>query len=84
MGLHSVVLSTAGNGGSSIETPARLVTDARLQAVARAARFYGTELDPAEFPWSRGEAAPSAESLAAWAHESGLWSRARHRMQPAG
>jgi ATP-binding cassette subfamily B protein len=91
MGPHSVALSVTGGGIAATEVRAPLraggaLTDPRLQAVARAARFYGTELDPAEFPRARGEAIPSAGALAAWARDAGLWARAvdlrwRHLMR---
>ncbi|HEY6258732.1 MAG TPA: peptidase domain-containing ABC transporter [Xanthobacteraceae bacterium] len=97
MGPQSVALFV-GDGGDSGDARAaspdptkQAAINPRLQAVVRAARFYGTELDPAEFSGARGESIPSAASLAAWAQESGLWSQAvrlrwRHlmRLQDAG
>ncbi len=63
----------------------------RLQAVIMAARYYGLELDPAEFRNTDNSADPSAASLSAWAQNTGMWSRAvrlrwRHllRFQDAG
>jgi len=56
--------------------------DPRIQAVVGAARFYGQELDPADFRPTRGEAIPSAASLSVWAQESGLWSRAARLRWP--
>ena len=50
--------------------------EARLQALIVAARFYGMELDPGEYPRSKGETVPSAASLSAWAQSSGMWARA--------
>src|SRR5260370_8567260 len=92
MGPQSVALSVAGVGGSTGGTraaspgPDKAAVDPRIQAVVRAARFYGAELDPVEFSCALGETVPSAASLAAWAQESGLWSRAvrlrwRHLMR---
>jgi ATP-binding cassette subfamily B protein len=48
----------------------------RLQAVVMAARYYGMELDPAEFRNVEAAAVPSAASLSAWASNAGMWSRA--------
>ena len=48
----------------------------RLQAVIVAGRFYGMELDPAEFDAQTGEAEPSAAALSAWAQSAGMWARA--------
>jgi ATP-binding cassette, subfamily B, bacterial HlyB/CyaB len=92
MGSQSVALFVAGAGGDTGEArgastcPNESAVDPRIQAVVRAARFYGIELDPAEFRCARGEAIPSAASLSAWTQESGLWSRAvrlrwRHLMR---
>jgi ATP-binding cassette, subfamily B, bacterial HlyB/CyaB len=48
----------------------------RLQAVVMAARYFGMELDPADFRNVEAAAVPSAASLAAWANNAGMWSRA--------
>ncbi len=48
----------------------------RLQAVIVAGRFYGMELDPAEFDTQTNEAEPSAAALSAWAQSAGMWARA--------
>ncbi len=48
----------------------------RLRAVIQAGRYYGMELDPAEFRNVEQADAPTAASLAAWIRESGMWSRA--------
>ncbi|MGH7156089.1 MAG: peptidase domain-containing ABC transporter, partial [Acetobacteraceae bacterium] len=73
--------STAGGGARGAGGPVPGGGDnggpqSRLQAVILAARYYGMELDPAEYRNSDGEAAPSAASLSAWAQNSGMWSRA--------
>jgi ABC-type bacteriocin/lantibiotic exporter with double-glycine peptidase domain len=52
------------------------VIDPRVQALVTAARFYGMELDPADFRSVRDQPIASAASLSAWARASGLWSRA--------
>jgi subfamily B ATP-binding cassette protein HlyB/CyaB len=54
----------------------RPVADPRIQAIVTAARYYGVELDPANFSSSAGGAAPCAVSLCVWARENGLWSEA--------
>jgi subfamily B ATP-binding cassette protein HlyB/CyaB len=51
-------------------------SDPRVQAVILAARFYGMELDGAEFRRAPGDTAASAAALSVWAQESGLWARA--------
>jgi subfamily B ATP-binding cassette protein HlyB/CyaB len=48
----------------------------RLQAVIVAARFYGMELDPSEFPLMPGDYMPSAVSLSAGLQNAGMWARA--------
>ena len=47
----------------------------RLQAVIQAGRYYGMELDPADFR-NVGQVVPTSSSLVAWIRESGMWSRA--------
>jgi subfamily B ATP-binding cassette protein HlyB/CyaB len=98
MGPQSVAPFVADGGhdggerrAASLGPAAKAAGDPRLQALVRAARVHGTELDPADFSWAQGEQTPSAASLAAWAQESGLWSQAvrlrwRHlmRLQDSG
>jgi ATP-binding cassette, subfamily B, bacterial HlyB/CyaB len=72
----SFVAGVGGDTSASTDSPASGAIDPRVQAMVRAARFYGTELDPADFHCGRGEAMASAASLSAWARESGLWSHA--------
>jgi hypothetical protein len=48
----------------------------RLLAVIVAARFYGMELDPGDFPRMPGEHMPSAAALAVWLRNVGMWARA--------
>jgi subfamily B ATP-binding cassette protein HlyB/CyaB len=45
----------------------------RLLAVIVAARFYGMELDPGDFPRMPGEHMPSAAALAVWLRNVGMW-----------
>jgi subfamily B ATP-binding cassette protein HlyB/CyaB len=69
--------ATGTNAGRSVEMLPRShpsAVDSQVQAVVTAARFYGIEIDPAEFPKQYGRA--SAASLSGWAQDSGLWSRA--------
>jgi ATP-binding cassette subfamily B protein len=47
----------------------------RLQAMIRAARYHGVELDPNEFH-HQDRGAPSAAALSLWAQNANLWSRA--------
>ena len=59
--------------GASRETPVH----PRLLAMVHAGRYHGMELDPNEFRASSpGETAPTAISLATWAQNAGMWSRA--------
>jgi subfamily B ATP-binding cassette protein HlyB/CyaB len=89
---QSVALFVADAGNDTGEAraasicPDETAVDPRMRAVARAARFYGIELDPTELRCARGEAIPSAASLSVWVQGSGLWSRAvrmrwRHLMR---
>src|SRR4051812_5015769 len=48
----------------------------RLLAVMTAARYYGLELDPADFRLGDGEAVPTAAALSKWAQNAALWARA--------
>ncbi len=50
--------------------------DPRLLAMIVAGRYYGSELDPAEFRLDAGETAPNPAALAVWARNGGLWARA--------
>jgi len=90
MGAKPAVPLVASGGAETNMTrsaPAkRAAIDQRLKAMVRVACFHGRELDPKELACARGETVPSAASLAAWAQESGLWSRAvrlrwRHLMR---
>lgn len=61
----------------------------RLMAMMMAARYFGLELDPAEFRNAPGETVPGPAALADWAKNSGMWSRAlrlqwRHLMNLTG
>ncbi|MBV1833836.1 peptidase domain-containing ABC transporter [Novacetimonas pomaceti] len=47
----------------------------RLQAVARAAKFHGTDLDPRDYRAEPGEDVPSVAALARWLEENGLDAR---------
>jgi subfamily B ATP-binding cassette protein HlyB/CyaB len=51
-------------------------TAPRLQAVQRAARFHGVELDAADFRTSSPNVAPKAADLSEWAQAGGMWARA--------
>jgi ATP-binding cassette subfamily B protein len=48
----------------------------RLEAVMKAARFHGMELDPREFPGIHGDQMPCAAALSAWLQNGGMWARA--------
>jgi len=48
----------------------------RLLAMMMAARYYGLELDAADFRLGQGESQPTAAALSAWAQGAGMWSRA--------
>jgi subfamily B ATP-binding cassette protein HlyB/CyaB len=71
-----LVASVDDDTGAPSDSRDRRAIDPRLQAIVTAARFYGTELDPADFRGTRDEAMASAASLSAWAREAGLWSQA--------
>jgi subfamily B ATP-binding cassette protein HlyB/CyaB len=68
--------ATASSGADFGPGPRTEALDPRVQALILAARFYGMELDPAEFRREPGDTAASAAALSAWAQESGLWARA--------
>jgi len=48
----------------------------RLQAMMRAGRYHGIDLDPHEFRPSTHGTVPTAADLAEWAKNGGMWSRA--------
>ena len=48
----------------------------RVQAMIRAARHHGVELDPKELRFQASEGPPSAAALSQWAQNGGMWSRA--------
>jgi subfamily B ATP-binding cassette protein HlyB/CyaB len=63
-------MSGAGEG------PARGAIHPRLLAMMMASRYYGMELEPAEFRQGKDDTLPSAAALSAWAQSAGMWSRA--------
>ena len=74
---------SGSGGGSSGRVPggglsgrAEPPVDPRIQAVIVAARFYGMELDPAEYRRAPNEDYPSAQSLSTWVQNAGMWARA--------
>ena len=75
------VPSSAGGGGDHANgsdagfRPREERIDPRVRAVSLAGRFYGMEMDEADFRRPAGEPHPSAASLAAWAQDSGLWAK---------
>ncbi len=66
----------AEDGGPRGRAAADEALNPRIRAVIMAGRFYGIELDPAEFRNVESAAAPTAASLSAWAQNAGMWSRA--------
>ena len=50
----------------------------RIRAMVMAGRYYGMELDPAEFRNIEAAPSPTAAALSAWATAGGMWSRAIH------
>ncbi len=73
-------------GGPRERAAADEALDPRIRAVIMAGRFYGLEIDPAEFRNVEGAASPTAASLCAWAQGAGMWARAvrlsfRHLMR---
>ncbi|MFL5255146.1 MAG: peptidase domain-containing ABC transporter [Rhodopila sp.] len=48
----------------------------RLLAMMMAGRYYGLELDPAEFRLGDGETVPTAAALSKWAQNASMWARA--------
>lgn len=75
---------TAAQGGGRAVSPGAGAGSAggsdpihpRILAVLVAARYYGTELDPADFRRAPGDEAPSAQALSRWIQASGMWARA--------
>ncbi|AXY21676.1 MULTISPECIES: peptidase domain-containing ABC transporter [Komagataeibacter] len=61
-------------GGPSRPAPALI----RLQAVLRAARFHGIDLDVHDFAGASDDAAPSIPALARWVEENGGTARGLH------
>jgi subfamily B ATP-binding cassette protein HlyB/CyaB len=59
---------------SSSASPGREI-NARVEAIVRAARYQGVELDPNEMRGAPGDIL-SAATLSAWAQNSGMWARA--------
>jgi ATP-binding cassette, subfamily B, bacterial HlyB/CyaB len=86
VGIHGpglVSAANAGDGRRAVMNGAARHSSAggdeihpRLEAVMNAARFYGMELDPREFPCIHGEQMPSAAALSAWLQNAGMWARA--------
>ncbi len=50
--------------------------DPRVRAMVMASRYYGTELDPAEYRADTSATIPTPASLSEWARASGMWARA--------
>ena len=75
------VPASAGGGGGSANVsdagfrPREERIDPRVRAVSLAGRYYGMELDEADFRRPSGETHASAASLAAWAQGCGLWAK---------
>ncbi len=78
--------STLGGASSGAERGRDDGIHPRLLAMMMAGRYYGLELDPADFRREDGETAPTAAAMSAWAQNAGMWSRAvrlrwRHLMK---
>ncbi len=81
---HAPHSSTEASGGGRDGDGAPSATDhhggaslhPRLQAVIAVGRYYGFELDPADYKNRDESPIPSAASLSSWVQEAGLWSRA--------
>ncbi len=58
------------------ETPRSGPIHPRLLAMMMAGRYYGLELDPAEYRGEGGDRVPTAAALSTWAQGAGMWSRA--------
>ena len=65
-----------GTAGSPEGPPRGAPIHPRLLAMMMAARYFGLELDPAEFRNAPGETVPGAAALSDWAKNAGMWSRA--------
>ena len=79
-------LADTPDPGSRGRAAADEALNPRIRAVIMAGRFYGLEIDPAEFRNVEGATEPTAASLSAWAQNAGMWSRAvrlkfRHLMR---
>jgi len=79
------MVSQAGAGGggtmdagmsAATEGTGRGPIHPRLLAMMMASRYYGMELDPAEFRLGQNETSPTAAALSLWATNTGMWSRA--------
>ncbi len=68
--------ATASGSADVDFRPRTEASDPRVEALILAARFYGMELDPAEFRRAPGDTATSAAALSVWAQGAGLWARA--------
>ncbi len=64
------------SGPTGSKGPNAAPLNARLQGVIAAGRYYGMELDPAEFTATSRDGVPSAAALSAWAQDAGMWARA--------
>jgi ATP-binding cassette subfamily B protein len=82
-----------GSSGAGMSSPSggagRGPIHPRLLAMMAAARYYGLELDAADFRLGQDETYPTAAALSAWAQGAGMWSRAlrlrwRHMFSVAG
>ncbi len=65
-----------GEAGAGFTERPQAPLDPRIQAIIIAARFYGMELDAAEYRRAPNEDYPSAQSLSTWVQNSGMWARA--------
>ena len=74
-GAREATQETADTGESAGVGDAPASHHPRVQAVLVAGRYYGHELDPQDFR-HRGDIAPSAAALSAWAQDAGMWARA--------
>jgi subfamily B ATP-binding cassette protein HlyB/CyaB len=86
MAISAVEVSDVASSGVDAPPSSQEANDLRLGAMAAAARFYGVDLDPADYRRTHGGGTPSASALSGWARESGLWARAmrlrwRHLMR---
>jgi ATP-binding cassette subfamily B protein len=74
----TVSQSSAGDGDTPPggQSTNRGTIHPRLLAMMMAARYYGLELDPADFRLAPNETLPTAAALSSWAQVAGMWSRA--------